>query len=231
MKISLKNRKIGYTYSSQSGIFSFRGIKEIAFESRLEKDFLTSFAFYDTVMDIEEQPFTLEYENEKGEIRTYTPDFMITYKDDPFALYVTKPLIAEIKPKAKLRKEFSVYKERFRAMNRYCQENDMRFEIFWESRIHTTYYKNVTLLMRYRRYAYDSVEADTILDYVYASEATTIMHVAIFIGGTDMDKAETIGHVYHLMAKKMILADLSLPLGPDTEIWVNEGYGNQEELA
>ena len=38
----MKNRKIGYTYSSVSGHFAFRNKKSISFESTLERDLLTA---------------------------------------------------------------------------------------------------------------------------------------------------------------------------------------------
>ncbi len=233
MKISVKSRKIGYTYFSQSGYFSFRGIKKIQFESRLEKDFLTSFAFSERVLDIEEQPFTLEYEDSEGKLRKYTPDFLVTFKTAyrpyQYKTRITKPMVVEVKPRDVLQKEFEKYRERFKAMVSYCQQNDMIFKIYDESRIHTVFYNNVVFLARYKRYNYDPIEADTILNYVNAMGQVPIKLMAEIIGGTDLDKAELIGHIYYLLATKQLFADLSLPLGKDTEVWINENYGNFEE--
>ena len=77
MKISMKNRKIGYVYGSVSGHFSFRKEKSIAFESTLERDLLYLLEFNDSVIDVEEQPFTIEYTNHNGKLVTYTPDFFV----------------------------------------------------------------------------------------------------------------------------------------------------------
>ena len=229
MKISVKNRKIGYTYFSQSGCFSFRGQKEIAFESRLEKDFLTSFAFSERVLDIEEQPFTLTYITSEGKEATYTPDFMVTFR--PQTLDVSpldKPMIVEVKPRKKLQKEFGIYRERFKAMISYCRQNGMIFKIYDESRIHTPYFHNVVRIMRFKRHRYDPMERDVILDYVHtAGQVSTGMIPEIF-GGTDLDKAEIVGHVYHLLATKQLAADLTLPLSLQTEVWVNTNYRYEE---
>ncbi len=231
MKISVKHRKIGYTYFSQSGYFSFRGQKEIAFESRLEKDFLTSFAFSDRVVDIDEQPFTLEYITSKGKKTVYTPDYMITFKPESFDITPqSKAMIVEIKPRKKLEEEFHVFKERYKAMISYCQQNDMVFKIYDESRIYTTYYHNIVRIMRYKRCDYDPIERDTILDYVNAVGQASIGMIPEVFGGTDMDKAELIGHVYHLLAAKRLSADLTQPLGIGTEVWINSNYGYEEIL-
>jgi hypothetical protein len=231
MKISVKNRKIGYTYFSQSGYFSFRGQKEIAFESRLEKDFLTSFAFSERVLDIEEQPFTLTYTNSDGKESVYTPDFMVTFRPETMEVTpLSKPMIVEVKPREILKKDFCIFKERFRAMISYCQKNDMIFKIYDESRIHTPYFKNITQILRYRRYSYDPIERDTILNYVQAAGQATVGLIPEIFGGTDLDKAEIIGHVHHLLATKQLSADLTRPLNSHTEIWVSTDYGHEETL-
>ena len=226
MKISVKNRKIGYTYMSQSGYFSFRGQKEIAFESRLEKNFLTSFAFSERVMDIEEQPFTLSYTNSQGKKSIYTPDFMITYRPETLEVPTSsKTMIVEVKPREKLRENFPVFRDRFKAMISYCQKNDMIFRIYDESRIHTTYFRNIEKISRYKRYKYDPVEREIILDYAGGLGQVTVGMIAEYFRGTDMDKAQTIGHVYHLLATKELATCLVHPLGIDTEVWVNTNYG------
>ena len=231
MKISLKNRKIGYTYFSQSGFFSFRGQKEIAFESRLEKEFLISFAFSERVIDIEEQPFTLTYINSKGKESTYTPDYMITFRPDTQGVTSqSKALIAEIKPREILKEKFLFFRERYKAMISYCQQNDMIFKIYDESRIHTPYFYNVSRIMRYKRYSYDPIERDIILNYVHSVGQASIGMIPELFGGTNTDKAEILGHVYHLIATKQLSADLTHPLSIDTEIWINAHYGYEEPL-
>ncbi len=76
MKFSHKNRKIGYTYGSLSGMFSFRGEKAIPFESSLERDLLKLLEFNESVIDVVEQPFTIEYINKNNRATTYTLDYL-----------------------------------------------------------------------------------------------------------------------------------------------------------
>ena len=103
MKISHKNRKIGYTYGSTSGKFMFRNKKIILFESLLEKSFLQVLEFNDMVLDVVEQPFTIETETTKGNKGSYTPDFLIYFKEQELKTNnPIKPIVAEVKPSKKL---------------------------------------------------------------------------------------------------------------------------------
>lgn len=108
MKISMKKRKIGYTYGSVSGYFAFRKQKSIAFESTLERDLLTLLEFNDSVEDVIEQPLTIEYTNHNGRDVAYTPDFLVDFKEPEASLLKKprKPLLIEVKPREKIQKHF-----------------------------------------------------------------------------------------------------------------------------
>ena len=225
MKINLGKRKIGYVHGSVSGRFSFRGEKTVCFESRLEKDFLTVMAFDDRVLDVEEQPFTLEYRTGEGKEARYTPDFLVTWKmygygKDPGI--DPPPMVVEVKPREILRKRYREFRERFRAMYRYCRKEGMTFRIFDESRIHTGYFRNVRLLERYRRYAYDPGDEERILALVEGAGHIRIDALLAVLGGDEMKRAENLGHVRHLLAVKKLAADLSEPLTQRTLVWLHE---------
>ena len=148
----MKNRKIGYTYGSVSGHFSFRKEKSIAFESTLERDLLTLLEFNDSVEDVIEQPLTIEYENHNGRTVTYTPDFLVYFKEPDAALLrlQRKPLLIEVKPIDKLQKHFQELRPRFKVAVQYAHANDMIFKIYDEKRIRTQYLKNIIFLKRYK---------------------------------------------------------------------------------
>ncbi|MBK2025582.1 hypothetical protein AB9G23_00865 [Francisella philomiragia] len=63
MKIKSNYRDIHYTYSSVSGNYPFRLEKTVSFESTLERDFISLMEFNPVVLDITEQPVTIEYKN------------------------------------------------------------------------------------------------------------------------------------------------------------------------
>lgn len=97
MKISMKKRKIEYTYGSVSGHFAFRKQKSIAFESTLERDLLTLLEFNDSVDDVIEQPITIEYLNHNDKLVSYTPDFLVYFKEFSKLLYLFNTYVTECK--------------------------------------------------------------------------------------------------------------------------------------
>ena len=118
MKISMKKRKIGYTYSSVSGHFAFRKQKSIAFESTLERDLITILEFNSSVYDVTEQPVTIEYVNKNGRNVTYTPDFLVIFNDPNNLIHSTKisrkPWLIEVKPRDVLIKKYEELKPKFK---------------------------------------------------------------------------------------------------------------------
>jgi len=224
MKISMKKRKIGYTYGSVSGKFSFRGEKIVEFESLLEKDLLTILEFNDTVSDVIEQPFTIEYINEKGKPASYTPDFLVYFK--LYGLGTTnkvypKPLLIEVKPRKILKKRFNEFRPKFKAAISYTMQNDMIFKIYDESRIHGVYYDNVKKLKKYIRQEYNKLEEEKLLERLQLLGHTSIECLIEHLAVTDEQKGITLGQIYHLIATKKIGCDFTYPITLNTTIWLN----------
>jgi len=158
MKFSHKNRKIGYTYGSLSGRYSFRSDKSIAFESSLERDLLILLEFNESVVDVIEQPVTIEYENHNGRNVPYTPDFLVHFKASPIGLMSTpypKSLLIEVKPREQLKKDYVELRRKFKIGVKYAHQHDLLFKIYDESRIRTLELNNIKFLQRYKRRTYD----------------------------------------------------------------------------
>lgn len=122
----MKNRKIGYTYSSVSGHYAFRKEKSIAFESTLERDLLTILEFNSSVFDVTEQPITIEYINKNSREVTYTPDFLVLFNDPNELTNITsvsrKPLLIEVKPRDILIKKWNILKPKFQIATKYANQ-------------------------------------------------------------------------------------------------------------
>lgn len=224
MKISLKNRKIGYTYSSVSGVFSFRREKSIAFESTLERDLLTILEFNDSVLDVIEQPVTIEYTNNNGKLTTYTPDFLVHFKTNDS--FVPKSMLIEVKPSNILKKKFDNLRPKFKVATSYAQENDYIFKIYDENRIRGIDLKNISFLQRYKLLQYDKYEEDIICKHLKAVGHTTIDHLLAHLYVSDMQRGTALGQIWHLISNKIIGCDIGRPLNQGTCIWlnVNETY-------
>jgi hypothetical protein len=219
----MKNRKIGYTYGSLSGHFPFRKEKSIAFESPLERDFLTLFEFNDSVCDIIEQPMTIYYTNSDGVKTQYTPDFLVYFNEPEASLLRVqrKPILVEVKPNKKLQKKFHDYKERFKIAVKYAHENDMIFKIYDESRIRNQYLENILFLKRYKRLKYDKSDEDNILAYINSVGETRIENLLEYLFASKEQKTIGLAQVWNLLANKKLLTNFNQPLNKKSIVWMN----------
>ena len=224
MKISMKKRKIGYTYGSVSGHFSFRKQKNIAFESTLERDLLTLLEFNESVDDVIDQPITIEYINRNGKTTTYTPDYLVHFCESNTSLLKLerKPLLIEVKPRNKLIKDWNILKPKFKIAMKYAKANDMIFKIYDENRIRTQYLKNILFLKRYYRLEYDLSSEDEILSFVHSIGITTIEHVLEYLTSNKESRGLILSHIWHLLSHKKLLCLMKDNLTIQTNIWINE---------
>ncbi|AHF01976.1 transposase [Thiomicrospira aerophila AL3] len=229
MKFSHKNRKIGYTYGSLSGAYSFRGEKSLSFESKIERDFLTLLEFDDSVIEVTEQPFTIEYENHNGRPTTYTPDFLIEFKSpltsSSYSAY-RKSLLVEVKPHDILKKKFLDLKPKFQIGMRFAKANDMVFKIFSDSKIRTPKLKNIQMIARYKRYKYCLNEESRIREHLQNVGHTRLDHLLCFLYVTEEQRSIALGQIWQLVWNKQIGCDLTLPLNLQTVVWlkIDETY-------
>ena len=224
MRFSHKNRKIGYTYGSLSGRYSFRAEKSIAFESSLERDLLLLLEFNESVVDVIEQPVTIEYQNHNGRTVTYTPDFLVHFEPSPIGLMSTpypKSLLIEVKPHEKIKKDFVKLKRKFKIGVKYARENDLIFKIYDESRIRTIELDNINFLKRYKRRSYDPSEEERILGHLGSIGHTAVDHLLAFLYVSKEQRGIALAQIWHLISSKKIGTDIGSPLNLHSIIWLN----------
>jgi len=221
MKIAQKNRKIGYTYNSVSGRFSFRGEKTIEFESTLERDLLTSLEFDENVSEVIEQPVTIKYKNSNGRNVSYTPDFLVHYKKTNDSL--AKPsLLIEVKPNFILKKKWSIFKPKFKIGIKYAKQEKYIFKIYDESRLHTQYFDNITFLCRYKKFNYSEDEKNKILKHLNIVGSTQIDHLILKVSPTKQMQDISLIHIRNLLSLKVLSCDMDKILNDKSVIWVND---------
>lgn len=221
MKIYQKSRKIGYTYGSTSGIYSFRK-KSIQFESLLEKSFLQTLEFNDMVLDVIEQPLSIKYTTIKGNQGFYTPDFLIYFKEVNYSFgKPIKPLLVEVKPTKRLLENKDELKPKFKAAIRLCSEYDYKFKIFNENRIKGVELDNIVFLNRYKDHTPNPDNVNIITTHLFAIGHTTIEHLLTHLYVTDVQKGFALSCLWHLILIKTIATDLKQPLNNKTIIWLN----------
>lgn len=146
MNLKEPSRKIPKNYSNITGkIFSEKSNRLIAFESKLERDFIYLFEFENFIIKILEQPLTIEYyfENKKHK---YTTDF---YLETPPGY---NNILLEIKYYDELKKILPSEKHRYKAMINYLKNKNVDFKFFTDRcpYIQSNEYKfNVNFLLNY----------------------------------------------------------------------------------
>lgn len=223
MKISQKKRKIGYTYSSVSGTYPFRGEKSICFESKLERDLLIKLEYDLSVVDVIEQPVTIEYINDNDREVTYTPDFLVHYytPNHSSSGFGQKSRLIEVKPNNILKNKWSELKPKFKQGTALARKNGWLFRIYDENRIQGSYLDRLKFLERYKRRTYEANEVKRLTEYLGMVGHTRIDHLIEYLYVTPEEKGIGLALIWHLISKLVICCDLSQDMNLLTYIWLN----------
>lgn len=216
-------RKIPKSYQNVTGIISSeRNGSLVGFESPLERDLYLILDFDINVSRFEEQPVKISYVGSNGENRTYTPDVLVHYRDDIIPAKGMPPMLCEVKPREKLRKNWAKYKPRFKAAMRYARARGWRFRILTEREIRTPHLQNVKFLGRFRHMHPPKDHKKLILDAMYELREADPEGLLMSITYDKWRRAEIMPTLWHLIAISRIGADLNLPLTMQSRIWTME---------
>lgn len=215
-------RTIGTTRRSVSGFFIFKGEKSIPYESGLERDFLIRLSLSRFVNDIISQPVQLKYLATNGNSYRYTPDYLVYFdvNSGPTWHQSLAPLLVEVKPREKIRKEWAKMRPRCTEAIRYANAQGWKYHIYDESRIRDQRFQNIMFLQRYKRMQFSNEESQWIIANLKAMGQAPFDYLLArhFFGS--QDKAVGISHLWHLLYSGAIECDLSLPLNNNTILWV-----------
>ena len=190
-------RKIKPTRRSISGHIAFKG-NPIAFESSLERDFIIYQSFRNDVIDIVPQPISIPF-SKNGRTYHYTPDFFVQMKAD-----TGKSLIVEVKPKNEWQENWRDWSDKWKATIRFCKEQDFRFVIYDEDRIHHLALDNINFLMRYKNTAVVAEEVKAMLKDIEQRGSTTVEYLLERYFKSYLYQQQGKQLIWHLMANKMI---------------------------
>lgn len=212
-------RKIKPTRRSVSGVYMFRGEEPIEFESTLERDFIIRQEFNLHVAQIIPQPTQIEFVK-NGRTYPYTPDFLVYFKlGDAHYEFYPKPILVEVKHRAELKKNWSVWRDKFKAAFHYAKEQGYQFRFYDEYRIRNQVLDNIRFLDRYKQMQFPVEESRAVLETV-ASMGCTPYHYLLASHFMGIYKAEGIAHIWHLLATRKLDCDMTLPLSNFTELWI-----------
>jgi hypothetical protein len=190
-----------------------------AFESSLERDLLILLDFDPEVLCYEEQPVRIDYVDAGGCHRHYTPDVLVRWRRDGVSAGGMRPLLAEVKYRSTLRKDWADLKPRFRAARLEARARGWTFRILTEVEIRTPYLRNARFLSPSRRLAPDGASVNSILTTLHQlreSDPETLLGTL----ARDLRKrAELIPTLWNLVATRKVGIDLSLPLTMRSRLW------------
>ncbi len=199
-------RTIRQTAMSITGFRKPPGQPRIAFESKLESNFLALMLFDPTVAEIEEQPFAIEYLTLTGRVGVYHPDFRIKF-------HLPKPeTICEVKQRAILKHTWKEARLRFAAGRRFAQNRGMTFRLVTESTVATPRARNARKLLPFRRPLTDDGDVRLVRDAAADPANHTLEDILRSLPSALKNRDRWLAALWHLIATFAIPIDLDADL-------------------
>lgn len=175
--------------------------RNIQWESRPERDAIRIAAVDHRVIDIQEQPFVLDYWFE-GSLHEYTPDLKL-------ALLNEMPLVVEVKEFAEANTEEN--KARFSEISRVLANEGHDFAVWTEREFRRKpLLENATYVLRYRNYPFEYEETSrvrTLLENLGSLTASAL--------GNHCGPKVTTESLFAMVCFGLIHVDCNSPLGFD----------------
>jgi len=195
--------------SRRSHVIGFRPLdgEAIEHESGLERDFVMLVQFMDAGAAVRSQPITIRFEAE-GQARRYTPDFHVAWSRGVSEL-------VEIKYRADLRAQWRRLRQAFAAARRVAVQDGGRFRIVTESGIRGPLLDNARRLLPLRAAPLDGVVAERAM---IAARSLAEPTFGAIVSAASQDRVQALGAVWRLIARGMLVADLTRPLRLDSMV-------------
>ena len=182
--------------------------KMMVLESSLEYDACFHFEFSKKIVMYEPQPIGFYYKL-YGQVRSYTPDFLITLDNGEQILYEVKPF-CKTEPE-----EFEL---EFKAKQAAALNLGIELELITEKKIRVIpLINNLKLLHRYQRLEQDLTPFQKqLLKLITSAESLTLSYL---IDNTETSYSEIIPHIADLLAKGLLESNLFQPLELDSNLY------------
>jgi hypothetical protein len=133
-------REIPKNYRNVTGLVASPRLgRSVQFESSLERDFIVVLDVLSQVVEgFEEQPIEITWMWD-GRLHHYTPDFPVHFSGDQFVRKAStrKPWLVEIKYRDDLRKNWKIFRPKYRAATAEAARRGWAFHIITEQEIRT----------------------------------------------------------------------------------------------
>lgn len=188
----------------------------VQFESGLENDFIAMLEYNSQVKEYFEQPVKIMF-TEGGKKRSYTPDFLVHYKQQKNSPSV-KPVLYEVKFRKHIKKNWKKLKPKFLAAMRHCDEKGWRFKIITEKEIQSQFTENVKFLLRFMTKSPDSADVETLQYAMKELGECTAAELISHYTKDFMRQADLVPAMWYLVGNKQLKCDLTQKLTMATKL-------------
>ena len=218
--LNMSVRKIKKSYISCTGYFaSYKNKTQIAFESTLERDFYMFLEFEKNVLKYEEQPMQINYEYTDGKKRRYTPDTLVTYKDNTQKLFEVK-YANELENNPELQ-------EKIKILKKHIQEKyNIDFEIFTDEDINKQYLENLKFLYKFAFIPPSNEKTEAILQILQSNENIEIKEILLKIHISQQKQLEHLPYIWNYIFLNTEVGDLHKKLTMKTTLnYLGKSHG------
>lgn len=175
----------------------------IEYESQLERRFLQRALLFPSIKKIFHQPFKIPYVD-KGKNLSYTPDFLLVFRDGSVVVVEVKPAVFVPKHKHKLN-----------AAQIFLASQNYPFLTLTDDEIDSAFYaKNSALLLRYARSTIANDVRERCISFL--RNRTEPISISNLIDGT----ATSLSEIYHLVGRGSLSMSIANEISHDTIITI-----------
>lgn len=215
-------RKIRKSYQNVTGLVSTTKTTSgvmTAYESRIEHDCHKLVTFNHNITGYEEQPVKITYVDDSGKKRTYTPDILINYRKDVSPANLWKPLLAEVKWRSDLFKNWKELKPKLLAGRRHAKEQGLDFTILTDREIYTPYLKSAIFLLVFVNYPVNEEDMELLLSALDDAGEIDAETLVSSLTKDNYRRAELLPALWKLVANFGIRTNLEAPLNMRSRLW------------
>jgi hypothetical protein len=206
-------RKVRSNGKTVVGEFSSAKRRQVQFESSLEEGLLYILNFDSDVKSFHDQPIQIKYKDGDGKERTYTPDYLVEYKN-------RKPVLFEVKKKEFLRKNRKELEPIFTAASEFASKLSWDFRIITDKQINTIYGENVRFLNKYQTYNSELAIINQVISTLSKTKKSTPKELLDRITPDSNQWPAYISAIWTLVMNKRICCNLFRKIHMETPIWI-----------
>lgn len=187
--------------------------ESLGFTGGVERDFYALMSHQRSIASIETQTIEIPYTNAAGRKTRYTPEALIRFHDH----VGRRPLLVEVKLREELRKDWSLFRERFRVATGFAKDQGWKFWICTDAEIRTPYLATLRRLRVHRDHKFPAHEQAEIADIVCGRPGISFRQLLSELDLRRPDaRAQNLSRIYHLICNGGISADLFKPIDYET---------------